>query len=110
MLVRFKLHTTLNYSVLNSVHNRNRLVMIVKNVTEFRKSLSETLDQVSDNHEKLIISRSADKDVVVISLKEYNSIEETLYLMSSSRNKKILDTALDDYRAGKNMVSNKLAT
>lgn len=82
--------------------------MIVKNVTEFRKTLSETLDQVSDNHEKLIISRSADKDVVVISLKEYNSIEETLYLMSSSKNKDMLDKALEDYQNGENMVSNDI--
>ena len=82
--------------------------MIVKNVTEFRKSLSETLDQVTDNDEKLIISRSADKDVVVISLREYNSMEETLYLMSSTKNKVRLDRALEDSRNDVNMVSNNL--
>lgn len=82
--------------------------MIVKNITEFRKSLSETLDQVVDNDEKLIISRSSDKNVVVISLKEYNSIEETLYIMSSTKNKERLDRALEDSRNGINMVYNAL--
>ena len=66
------------------------------------------MDQVVDNDEKLIISRSADKDVVVISLKEYNSMEETLYLMSSTKNKERLNRALKDSRKGKNMVSNAL--
>ena len=82
--------------------------MIIKNVPEFWKSLSETLEQVTDNDEKLIISKSADKDVLVISLREYYSMEEILYLMSSTKNIKRLDGALEDYRNRVNIVSNNL--
>lgn len=78
--------------------------MQVKNMTEFRKSMKETLDQVTDNDETIVISRPKDKDVVMISIKQYNSINETLYLMSSQANHHRLSDAITDIENAKNIL------
>jgi len=69
--------------------------MRVVNYTEFRKNLTENLNRVNDNEEIVVVSRSKGKNVVVMSLEEYNSIQETLHLLSSKTNQKRLDEAIE---------------
>jgi antitoxin YefM len=75
--------------------------MKVVNYTEFRSNLAENLNMVNENSEIMIVSRSKGKNVVVMSLKEYNSIHETLHLVSSKINQKRLDEAIAEMRSGK---------
>jgi len=70
------------------------------NFTEFRQSLKTHLDNVSDNHDTVIINRSGNRDVVVISLKEWNSMKETNYLNSSKKNRERLESALEKSKRG----------
>ena len=44
------------------------------------------MDKVYNNHEPLIITRKKSKNVVMVSIDEYNSIMETSYLMASPKN------------------------
>jgi antitoxin YefM len=60
--------------------------MIVANYTELRNDLKKYLDEVEENHETLIIKRGSGKGSVMISLDEYNSIMETVHLLSSRKN------------------------
>jgi antitoxin YefM len=60
--------------------------MLAANFTEFRTKLKSYLDKVEDNNETLIIKRKTGKGAVVISLDEYNSIMETIHLLSSKAN------------------------
>ena len=60
--------------------------MIAANFTEFRTKLKKFLDDVENNHETLIIKRKTGKGTVVISLDEYNSLMETVHLLSSKAN------------------------
>ncbi len=60
--------------------------MIAANYSEFRQNLKKYLDDVEDNHETLIIKRKSGSGTVMISLEEYNSLMETLYLLSSKAN------------------------
>jgi len=60
--------------------------MIAANFTEFRTGLKKYLDNVENNHETLVIKRKSGKGTVVISLDEYNSIMETVHLLSSKSN------------------------
>ncbi|GAB4049915.1 hypothetical protein GCM10028810_42280 [Spirosoma litoris] len=53
------------------------------------------LDQVSDDGDTVIINRSENKNVVLISLKEYNSLKETLHLLSSEKNRNRLISSLE---------------
>ena len=81
--------------------------MEVLNYTEFRKNLTKNLNRVNDDAEIVIVSRSKGKNVVVMSLEEYNSINETLYLANSTANKKRLDGALIEMEQG-TFLSNEL--
>jgi antitoxin YefM len=60
--------------------------MIAANFTEFRSELKKYLDEVENNNETLIIKRKTGKGTVLISLDEYNSIMETIHLLSSKAN------------------------
>ncbi len=60
--------------------------MIAANYTEFRTKLKKYLDDVENNHETLIIKRKSGKGTILISLEEYNSIMETVHLLSSKAN------------------------
>jgi antitoxin YefM len=75
--------------------------MEVLNYTEFRKNLTKSLNKVNDDAEVVVVSRSKGKNVVVMSLEEYNSINETLHLTSSKRNRKRLDEAIEEMDKGK---------
>jgi antitoxin YefM len=81
--------------------------MKVVNYTEFRKNLAESLNGVNDDGDIVIVSRPQGKNVVVMSLDEYNSVQETLYLTSTRANRKRLDDALSEMNKGKS-VKHKL--
>ena len=59
--------------------------MRTANYTDLRNNLKSYLDLVVENSEALIIHRSNNNSVVVISLDEYNAIKETEYIMSSQQ-------------------------
>jgi antitoxin YefM len=74
--------------------------MEVLNYTEFRKNLTKNLNKVNDDQEIVVVSRSKGKNVVVMSLEEYNSINETLHLINNSTNKRRLDEAIEEMEKG----------
>jgi antitoxin YefM len=75
--------------------------MIAANYTEFRKELKDYLDSVELNNETLIIKRGSGKGTVLISLEEYNSIMETLHLLSSKKNARRLYESIEQMKSGK---------
>lgn len=75
--------------------------MIAANYTEFRTDLKKFLDAVEDNNETLIIKRGTGKGAVVISLEEYNSIMETMHLLSSKANANRLFESIQQMKEGK---------
>jgi antitoxin YefM len=75
--------------------------MIAANYTEFRTGLKNYLDNVEFNNETLIIKRGSGKGTVLISLYEYNSIMETLHLLSSKKNAKRLFESIEQMKTGK---------
>jgi antitoxin YefM len=75
--------------------------MIAANYSEFRKELKDYLDSVENNHETLIIKRGSGKGAVIISLEEYNSIMETLHLLSSQKNAQRLFESINQMKSGK---------
>ena len=74
--------------------------MIAANYTEFRTALKGYLDSVENDKETLIIKRKSGKGAVIISLEEYNSIMETLHLLSSKKNAERLFESIDQMNAG----------
>lgn len=52
------------------------------------------MNRVCDDHAPLIITRQNERPVVMMSLEDYNAIEETIYLMKSPKNAARLAKAL----------------
>lgn len=75
--------------------------MKVVNYSEFRNNLAENLNVVNDDGDIVVVSRSKGKNVVVMSLEEYNSIQETLHLTSTKANTKRLEEAIEQMKKGK---------
>lgn len=75
--------------------------MLAANYSEFRGDLKKYLDSVEKNNETLIIKRSKGKGTVMISLDEYNSIMETMHLLSSKVNADRLYESMKQMKEGK---------
>ncbi len=75
--------------------------MLAANFTEFRTGLKKFLDNVEDNNETLIIKRGTGKGTVIISLNEYNSIMETVHILSSKANADRLYESIQQMKEGK---------
>ncbi len=81
--------------------------MKVVNYSEFRNNLTQNLNTVNEDKEIVIVSRTQGKNVVVMDLDEYNSIQETLHLISTKANRKRLEDAITEMHKGKS-VKHKL--
>lgn len=72
--------------------------------TQARKNFTETMNRVCEDHTPLIITRQNQDPVVMLSLEDYNAIEETLYLMRSPKNAQRLLSALRRAEKGEFLV------
>ena len=68
--------------------------------TKVRAQLAKTMDHVCDSHEPVIITRSGEDSVVMVSLEDYKSLEETAYLLRSPKNAKRLIEAIAELERG----------
>ena len=68
--------------------------------TAARENLASTMQRVCDDHDPVIITRRRDQAVVMMSFDDYESLEETAYLLRSPKNAKRLRQAVDQLRAG----------
>ena len=76
--------------------------MRAKSISDFRKNIAADVEAVVEDSEPLIVTRTGGKDaVVVVSLKEYESWKETLYLMSTPANAQALRESIAELEAGK---------
>ena len=71
------------------------------NFSEFRENLKGFLDKSYDNHEPIIVTRKEGKNMVVISMEDYNSIMETNYLLSNKTNAEHLFKSIEQIKKGK---------
>ena len=72
--------------------------------TTVRANLASTMDRVCNDHEALIITRNGEQAVVMLSLEDYKSLEETAYLLRTPANAKRLLSAMTQLNAGKGVV------
>jgi antitoxin YefM len=69
--------------------------------TELRASLSAVMDQVNDDHEPVIVTRAKGRPVVMVSLEDWASMDETAYLLASPANARQLREAIEELNAGR---------
>lgn len=66
-----------------------------------RAKLADTMDRVCDDHEPVIITRNGEQAVVMMSLEDFKSLEETAYLLRSPKNARRLLESITALESGK---------
>jgi antitoxin YefM len=74
--------------------------MQITTYTSFRQKLKSYLDNVRNNHAPLYVTSANGEDVVVLSKSDYESMEETFYLLKSPANAARLLKGIEDYNLG----------
>lgn len=75
--------------------------MDVISYTEARQHLAATMDKVVSDAAPLLITRQKAAPVVMMSLEEFNSMNETMYLLGNPANAEHLRRSIADIEAGK---------
>ncbi|MDO8953343.1 MAG: type II toxin-antitoxin system prevent-host-death family antitoxin [Gammaproteobacteria bacterium] len=78
--------------------------MNVISYTAARQQLAKTMDDVCQGHDPIIITRGNTEPVVMISLEDFNALQETAYLLKSPANAARLAEAVDEIEA---IIANK---
>jgi len=68
--------------------------------TAARANLSKTMEKVCNDHAPVIITRKSEPPVVMISLEDYQAMEETTYLLRSPANARRLFDSIAELEAG----------
>jgi antitoxin YefM len=76
-------------------------VMKTLTYTSVRSKFAKVMDEVNDDAAPVLVTRKNARSVVIIGQDEYESMAETLYLMSSARNAQELNEAIAEINAGK---------
>lgn len=72
-------------------------------LSETRKNFAATMDKVTQDHIPVIITRQNHEPVVMMSLSDFKSYEETAYLMQSANNAARINKAIESLEGGKGL-------
>lgn len=75
--------------------------MQVANFSQLRNNLKEIMTTSMENHEPVIIKRPHGNDMILLSLRDYEALKETVYLLGNEANAKHLRRSLDNLNTGK---------
>ena len=68
--------------------------------TTARGNLAKTMEQVCDDHAPIAITRKGEGAVVMMSMEDYQALEETAYLLRSPKNTRRLIEAIAELEKG----------
>jgi len=68
--------------------------------TRLRGNLAREMDRVCEDHTPVIVTRKASSSVVMISLDDYESLEETSYLLRSPKSARRLLESIAELDGG----------
>jgi len=74
--------------------------------TAARENLASTMDRVCQDHDPVIITRNRSQAVVMLSLDDYESLQETAYLLRSPSNARRIFDAIKAGEEGKLLEKN----
>ena len=69
--------------------------------TAARQNLSKTMENVCKDHAPIIVTRKTTDSVVIMSLEDYEALEETAYLLRSPKNTRRLIQSIAQLEEGR---------
>ena len=69
--------------------------------TSARSNLAKTMEKVCDDHAPIAITRKGEGSVVMISMEDFQAMEETAYLLRSPKNTRRLIESIAELENGK---------
>ena len=69
-----------------------------------RENLAATMNMVCDDHDPVIITRKRNQAVVMVSLEDYESLQETAYLLRSPKNAQRLSEGIAQLEEGQGVM------
>ena len=69
--------------------------------TSARNNLASTMKKVCDDHDPIIVTRKNNEAVILMSLEDYEALNETAYLLQSPKNATRLIDSIKELNAGK---------
>jgi antitoxin YefM len=76
--------------------------MNVTTISDLRKNTKKYLDQIVQDDDILVLSRSGGKSVVIMPMRLFNTgMDATAYLNSSKANREHLEKGIADIKAGR---------
>ena len=91
IIVRFSVHLIVQKGSVQAV-----------SMTQLRSNMKKYLDDVSKSSDVIVVSKASENEsVVILSIKEYNSLNETGHLLSTSANRQRLDISINQLKKGK---------
>jgi antitoxin YefM len=71
--------------------------------TAARENLAATMDQVCSDRDPVVITRKRNQSVVLLSLEDYEALEETAYLLRVPANARRLQAAIESLERGRGL-------
>ena len=68
--------------------------------TAVRQNLAKTMDRVCSDHSPVIVTRKQSDSVVIMSLEDYEALEETAYLLRAPKNARRLIESIGELAEG----------
>ena len=84
--------------------------MNTKSYSFVRQNLASVMDDVCESRAPMTVTRQSGDAVVMLSLEEFEALEETLHILRSPRNAERLRASIADANAGRAKVRKLIRT
>ena len=96
-----KLTNNHSCTILCTIIKLRKYIMDALSYSAARADLAATMEKVCRDHDPVIITKKRDSAVVMISLEDFEAMQETAYLMQSPANARRLLKSIDEMKRGK---------